>query len=128
MKKIGLVVVFLLAGYLGSAQVYRISTVGESKQFVIEDTINGVRERPYLNREVLADTTSQGRINIYRQLSVDYLKPIGFPTPKGHPYTAFIDGNNSDATFASAAAVLTWFADNTGFNSAGGSASSTSFP
>lgn len=124
MKKIVLLVAFLCVG-LGYAQTYRISTVGESKQFVIEDVTNGVRERPYLNREVLADTTINGNIKIFRQLTSDDLIPIGFPKPKGHPYTAFIDGNNSDATFESAAAVDTWFKNYTGFNTAGGAASST---
>lgn len=123
MKKCILLVGMLLVSVVSLAQ-YRVSTVGESKIFVMTNLDND-KEESYQREYIKADINHLGNIVISTAMGAGDGRPFAFSRTTGIPYDEFRDGNDSDATFANAAAVITWFRDNTGFKTAGGSASST---
>lgn len=116
MKKLLTFLLILSSGVMFSQ--YRISTEGASRTFAYENISTGVIKnypREYVSAEARGD-------NIYIYLRNGSGGENYFPTftSYGLAYTEFRDGNNSDATFASAAAVVDWFYNNTGFKTASG--------
>jgi hypothetical protein len=101
---------------------YKIETKGESKKFFITNTITG-ESQPYLNSKILIWKNVNGLIEIIQGDGQDSRKPVHFMPALGRPYTDFVDANGDP--FASADEIELWGANNVGFNSAGGSASST---
>lgn len=124
MKKCILLVGMFLVCAVSMAQ-YRISIKGESNRFYMEDLSSSRKAEPYPQAYVMAKENKDGNIEVVTTMGASDGRPYPFSKIGGIPYTEFRDGNNEDATFASVQAVLDWFDDNTGFNSAGGSASST---
>ena len=104
---------------------YRISVKGSSNRFYMEELDSSRKAEPYPQAYIMAKENKGGNIEVVTTMGASDGRPFPFSKIGGIPYTEFRDGNNEDATFASVQAVLDWFDDNTGFNSAGGSASST---
>ncbi len=109
----------LLSATIAMAQ-YRIST--DNGTFSIQDLSNtNDYGTPYPKEKIFGHQISATRVSVKIE-GVTY-NPKLLIKNQGIEYTDFRDGNNSDATFASAAAVDSWFKQNTGFKtSAGGSA------
>lgn len=118
MKKIVLLIGMFLVCAISLAQ-YRVATVGESKIFVMTNLDND-KEESYQREYIKADVNQLGNIVVTTAMGAGDGRPFAFSRTTGIPYTEFRDGNDSDATFANAAAVITWFRDNTGFKTAAG--------
>lgn len=116
MKKQLITLAMLLMATVTFAQ-YRVST--ENGTFTIQDLSNandfGV---PYAKDKVFGFKSSATKV-VVKIEGVTY-NPKILLNPNGLEYTEFRDGNNADATFASAAAVDAWFKANTGFKTASG--------
>lgn len=118
MKKALLVLAVLFVG-LGFAQepVYRLESKGPGRVLAITDTVNNIPKR-YPDINIFADINAVGNVEIFLVEKPKVYVPIEFNGQRGIPYTQFIDGDNADATFASAEAVTTWF--DTNFKTASG--------
>lgn len=125
MKKQLITLLLLLTASVTFAQ-YRISTEGESKTFYIKNLTNASDYgEPYQREYVVAKRVSSTNIEIQVK-GVTYNERL-LTKNGGLNYSEFRDGNNSDATFASADAVLTWFKENTGFKTASGGSGASAF-
>lgn len=124
MKKLGILLVLMLAGFISYGQTYRIKvTEGTFTIQATDDVLTSGVSFP--SRYIGADKKANGKIYIYKKgIGVSNI-PFEYPSVRGMAYTELVDGNNADAAFADADAVKTWFDTNTGFNTAGGAASST---
>ncbi|MDB9801198.1 hypothetical protein OAB94_02350 [Flavobacteriaceae bacterium] len=120
-----LLLAFLTTSF--SFSQYRISTEGISKTFTIQDlsNVNDFGES-FPRDKVFSDKVAANLVSVKIEGVTQYPRfLVEYP---GISYTEFRDGNDSDATFASAEAVRAWFRDNTGFKTAsGGSGASGDF-
>ena len=123
MKKQLFTLLMLLSATFAMAQ-YRIST--DNGTFSIQDLGNANDYgTPYPKEKIFGHQISATRVLVKIE-GVTY-NPKVLVKNQGIEYTEFRDGNNSDATFASAAAVDAWFKQNTGFKTASGGSGASSF-
>ena len=121
MKKQLFTLLMLLSATFAMAQ-YRIST--DNGTFSIQDLGNANDYgTPYPKEKIFGHQISATRVLVKIE-GVTY-NPKVLVKNQGIEYTEFRDGNNSDATFASAAAVDAWFKENTGFKTASGGSEAT---
>lgn len=105
---------------------YKISIKGASNQFTLEKLSVG-KEKNYQREYITAELLSSGNIAILIKDGSDNGRPFTFTTWSGIPYTDFVDGENANATFANAQAVVEWFYTNTGFKTASGGSGASAF-